>query len=118
MTIDRSLLDKIRSRGEEVLSQVSSELMANPRFVKAIEGAVKGREKLEEAATAALKQMNVPTRTELKRATSRIEALERELAEVRAKLRARPAAARAAAAAPKAAPRGRKKTGGTPGAAE
>ncbi len=119
MTIDRSLLDKIRSRGEEVLTQVSSELMANPRFVKAIEGAVKGREKLEEAATAALKQMNVPTRTELKRATSRIEALERELAEVRAKLRARPAgAARPAAAAPKAAPRGRKKMGGIPGAAE
>jgi polyhydroxyalkanoate synthesis regulator phasin len=85
MTIDRNLLDKIRSRGEQVLSQVSAELMSNPRFLKAIEGAMKGREKLEEAAAEALRQMNVSTRTELRRANSRIEALEREVAELRAR---------------------------------
>jgi polyhydroxyalkanoate synthesis regulator phasin len=96
MTIDRGLLDKIRSRGEEVLTQLSGELMANPRFMKAMEGAVKGREKLEEAAASALKQMNVPTRSELKRATARIETLEREVSELRQQLRRKAAAGRAA----------------------
>jgi len=92
MTVDRGLLDRIRTRGEEVLTLVSSELMSNPRFMKAMEGAVRGKEKLEEAVGQALKQMNVPTRTELKRALSRIETLEREVAALRAKAKARPPA--------------------------
>jgi polyhydroxyalkanoate synthesis regulator phasin len=108
MTIDRGLLDRIRTRGEEVLTQVSAELMSNPRFMKAMEGAMKGKDKLEEAAAAALKRMNVPTRSELKRATSRIETLEREVAGLSAKLRGRPAAPRRPA--PRPAPRGKKKT--------
>ncbi|HEX9186407.1 MAG TPA: hypothetical protein VGB87_05010 [Vicinamibacteria bacterium] len=103
MTIDRGLLERIRTRGEEVLTQVSAELTQNPRFVKAMEGALRGKEKVEEAAGRALKQMNVPTRTELKRALSRIETLEREVAALKAKARARPAAPKAAR--PKAAPR-------------
>jgi polyhydroxyalkanoate synthesis regulator phasin len=97
MTIDRGLLDKLRSRGGEVLGQLSSELMSSPRFMKAVEGAMKGREKLEEAAASALKQMNVPTRGELKRASARIDTLEREVAELRRQLRRRtPAAGKAA----------------------
>ena len=94
MTVDRGLLDRIRSRGEEVLSQVSAELMSSPRFMKAMEGALRGREKLEEAVGQALKQMNVPTRTELKRALSRIETLEREVSSLKVKAKARPAAPR------------------------
>jgi polyhydroxyalkanoate synthesis regulator phasin len=94
MTVDRGLLDRIRIRGEEVLTQVSAELMSNPRFMKAMEGAMRGREKLEEAVGQALKQMNVPTRSELKRAVSRIETLEREVAALKAKAKARPAAQR------------------------
>jgi len=43
MTIDRGLLDRLRSRGEEVLTQVSAELMSNPRFLKAMEGAMRGK---------------------------------------------------------------------------
>jgi hypothetical protein len=50
MTIDRGLLERIRTRGEEVLTQVSAELTQNPRFVKAMEGALRGKEKVEEAA--------------------------------------------------------------------
>jgi polyhydroxyalkanoate synthesis regulator phasin len=103
MTIDRGLLERIRTRGEEVLTQVSAELTQNPRFVKAMEGALRGKEKVEEAAGRALKQMNVPTRTELKRALSRIETLEREVAALKAKAKARPLAPKAAR--PKAAPR-------------
>ena len=94
MTVDRGLLDRIRSRGEEVLTQVSAELMSNPRFMKAMEGAMRGREKLEEAVGQALKQMNVPTRSELKRAVSRIETLEREVAALKARAKSRPAAPR------------------------
>jgi polyhydroxyalkanoate synthesis regulator phasin len=96
MTIDRGLIDRIRARGEEVFSQLSGELMSNPRFMKAMEGALRGREKVEEAVTLALKQMNVPTRTELKRALGRIEALERELAGLRVELRRKATAEKAA----------------------
>jgi polyhydroxyalkanoate synthesis regulator phasin len=95
MTVDRGLLDRLRTRGEEVLTQVSAELMSNPRFMKAMEGAMRGKERLEDAVGQALKQMNVPTRTELKRALSRIESLEREVAALKAKAKARPAAPRA-----------------------
>jgi hypothetical protein len=104
MTIDRGILGRIRSRGEEVLTQVSAELASNPRFAKAVEGAMRGKEKLEQGMGRALKQINVPTRSELKRALARIESLEREVAELKAK--ARPAAARRRPAArkPKAKP--------------
>jgi polyhydroxyalkanoate synthesis regulator phasin len=99
MTIDQGLLDRLRSRGEEVLTQVSAELMSNPRFLKAMEGAMRGKERLEEGVGHALKQMNVPTRTELKRALSRIETLEREVATLRAKVKSRPAGVRKPVAA-------------------
>jgi polyhydroxyalkanoate synthesis regulator phasin len=95
MTVDRGLLGRLKTRGEEVLTQVSSELMSNPRFMKAMEGAMRGKEKLEDAVGQALKQMNVPTRTELKRALSRIESLEREVAALKARAKAGPAAPRA-----------------------
>ena len=91
MNVDRGLLERIRARGEEVLTQVSSELTSNPRFMKAVESAVRGKERLEEAVSQALKRMNVPSRTELKRALSRIETLEREVATLKAKAKARPA---------------------------
>jgi polyhydroxyalkanoate synthesis regulator phasin len=94
MTIEHGLLDRLRSRGEEVLTQVSAELMSNPRFLKAMEGAMRGKERLEDAVGQALKQMNVPTRTELKRALSRIETLEREVAALKTKAKARPAVVR------------------------
>jgi polyhydroxyalkanoate synthesis regulator phasin len=98
MTVDRGLLDRIRTRGEEVLTQVSAELTSSPRFMKAMEGALRGKEKLEEAVGQVLKQMNVPSRTELKRAISRIDTLEREVLGLKSKAKARPAPPRKAAA--------------------
>jgi Poly(R)-hydroxyalkanoic acid synthase subunit (PHA_synth_III_E) len=80
MADDSGFLNRLRSRGQEVLSQVSAELGQNPRFMQAVAGAMRGKEKLEEAVARALRQMNVPTRSELKRAVGRIEALEKELA--------------------------------------
>lgn len=89
MTIDRGILNRIRARGEEVLTQVSAELTSNPRFAKAVEGAMRGKEKLEQGMGRALKQINLPTRSELKRALARIESLEREVADLKAKARAK-----------------------------
>jgi polyhydroxyalkanoate synthesis regulator phasin len=89
MTVDSGFLNRLRSRGEEVLTQVSAELSSNPRFMQAMAGALRGKEKLDEAVSRVLRQMNVPSRSELKRALARIDALEREVAGLKAKARAR-----------------------------
>jgi polyhydroxyalkanoate synthesis regulator phasin len=94
MTVDRGLLARIRARGEEVFTQVSSELTQNPRFVKAMDSALRGKERVEGAVAQALKKMNVPSRGELKQALARIEALEREVASLRRKPRPRGSARR------------------------
>ena len=39
MADDRGFLNRLRSRGEEVLTQVSAELSQNPRFMRAMAGA-------------------------------------------------------------------------------
>ncbi len=76
----QSVFDRLKARGEEVLSQISGELMSNPRFMKAMETAWQGKAKLDEAVARALKTMNIPTRTEFKKALRRIDALELEVA--------------------------------------
>ena len=83
MTDENSVFQRLRARGEEVFTQISGELMSNPHFMKAVQGAMRGKEKIDEAAARALKTMNVPTRTEFKKALRRIEALEAELADLR-----------------------------------
>jgi polyhydroxyalkanoate synthesis regulator phasin len=93
--VEHGLFGRLKARGEEVFTQVSAQLMQNPQFVRAVQGAMKGKEKLDHAVGRALKQMNIPTRTEFKRALGRIETLERELAEMKAKATARPKARRA-----------------------
>ena len=105
------MFDFLRTRGSAVIAQVSDDLMKNPAFLRALETAYKGKERLNGAVGQALKTMNVPTRTEFKRAVARIEALERELAE-------RPAAPKAPkpAAARKRVPARRKKAPPTTGA--
>jgi len=95
MPIDTNLLDRLRSRGEEVFTQVSAELMSNPSFMRAMEGALRGKEKVDATAAQAIKSMNIPTRTEFKRALKRIDALEHEVADLRLKLKKARAAAKA-----------------------
>jgi polyhydroxyalkanoate synthesis regulator phasin len=101
---DGNVFDKLKAKGEEVLAQVSAELMQNPRFVKAMQGAMqgaaRGRETLDRGVAQALKTMNVPTRGDVRKMTSRIEALEKELQALKGKARskARPAARKKAAA--------------------
>lgn len=83
MSGERGVFDFLRARGEEFLTQVSNELMSNPRFIRAMQAAVRGKEWIDQAVAQALRTMNVPTRSEFKRAVARIDALERELADVR-----------------------------------
>ena len=83
MSDDTGFLNRLRERGQEYLTQVSAELSQNPRFMQAMAGAMRGKEKLEKAVGRVLRQMNVPTRSELKRAVARIDALEKELAALR-----------------------------------
>ena len=90
MTDDKGLLERLKERGEEVFTQLSGELMSNRHFMKAMEGAMRGKQKLDEAAAKALKTMNVPTRTEFKKAVARIDSLEAELHALRVKAKARP----------------------------
>ena len=83
MSGERGVFDFLRARGEEFLTQVSNELMSNPRFIRAMQAAVRGKEWIDQAVAQALRTMNVPTRSEFKRAVARIDALERELAEAK-----------------------------------
>ena len=97
---DKSVIDRLRARGEEVFTQVSNELMMNPRFIQAMQTALKGKATVDVMVAEALKTMNLPTRTEFKRALSRVESLENDLRELREELRrTRAQAARASSAA-------------------
>lgn len=91
MSEDKGLFDRLKERGDELLTQVSGELMQNPHFMKAMEGALRGKQRIDEGAARALKSMNIPTRSEFKKALTRIEALEQELVGVKAKLKKAPA---------------------------
>ena len=85
MSDDKGLFERLKERGDEMLTQISGELMQNQHFVKAMEGAMRGKQRLDEAAARALRGMNIPSRSEFKRALSRVEALEQEVAALRAK---------------------------------
>ena len=89
MTDEASVLQRLRARGEEVFAQVSGELMSNPHFMKAMQHAMRGKEKLDQAAARALRTMNVPTRTEFQKALRRIESLEAEVASLKAAAKAK-----------------------------
>ena len=89
MSGERGVFDFLRARGEEFLTQVSNELMSNPRFIRAMQAAVRGKEWIDQAVAQALRTMNVPTRSEFKRALARIDVLERELADVKRQAAAR-----------------------------
>jgi hypothetical protein len=89
VSVEKNLIDRLRERGEEVFSQISGQLMANPQFTKAMEHAFRGKETMDRAVGRVLKQMNIPTRTEFKKALARIEVLEGELAALKAQAAAR-----------------------------
>ena len=83
----RGMFDFLRTQGEAFVTQVTNRLMGDPRFIRAVQTALKGKEwfgqAVGQAVAQALRTMNVPTRTEFKRALLRIEALEEQLAQMR-----------------------------------
>jgi len=88
-----NVFERLKAKGEEVFTQISAELMQNPNFVKAMqgamEGAARGRESLDRGVARALKSMSVPTRADVKKMTARIESLESELAALKSRARAK-----------------------------
>lgn len=101
--MSRGVFDRLLEQGEGLVARVSAELMQNPQFMKALSAAWAGKAKLDEGVGRALKQIDIPTRSEFKKALSRIEALERQVEALKT------AAAPPAAPAPKKpAPRRRK----------
>jgi len=106
---DKNVFERLRERGEEVFTQFSGELMSNPQFARAVEGALRGKEVVESAVGRTLKGMNVPTRGELKRAIGRIEALEAEVAALKSRARAAAKASGGRAPAKKPAGKGPKR---------
>jgi hypothetical protein len=75
-----TLFDSLRARGEEVFNRISQELLANPSFMRAMQAAWRGKEKLDQAVAQAVKGLNIPTRAEFNRAVQRIGELEAQLA--------------------------------------
>lgn len=81
----KNVFDTLRARGSEMFSQLAGHLMQNPQFVKAMQGAMQGKAQADRLVGRALKQMNIPTRSEFKRALGRIEQLESEVADLKAR---------------------------------
>ncbi len=74
MSDDTGFLNRLRERGEEVPDAGLRPSSARTRTsCRRWQGAMRGKEKLEEAVGRVLKQMNIPTRSEFKRAVARIE---------------------------------------------
>jgi len=77
---EQGMFEKLKARGEEVWNRVSNELMQNPQFIRALQGALKGKELVDQAVARALKSMNVPNRSEFKRALHRTNVGSRKIA--------------------------------------
>lgn len=101
----------VLKKGEEIFQNVSGKLLEKPAVAKAFEAAMVGKSKVDEGVAAALKRMNVQTRSEFRSLKHRVEALEGHVAELREALEAMKAAQpvvskpRAAKSAPKKAAR-------------
>ena len=80
-----SLFSQIRSRGEEFLTEVSNNLMANPSFIEVLKKGVAAKEEVDKRVAEALKSMNVASRKETAKLEHRIAALEAEIAEMKSK---------------------------------
>src|SRR6185436_2728183 len=55
MTDAKGVFEALRARGGQVLAQVSTELMESPHFARAMEGALRGKQRLDEAVGRVLK---------------------------------------------------------------
>ena len=105
----QQMFGDVLKKGEEIFQNVSGKLLEKPAVAKALEAAMVGKSKVDEGVAAALKRMNVQTRSEFRGLKHRVEALEGQVLELREALEAVKAAqtkqaapkARATKAAPK-----------------
>jgi hypothetical protein len=80
-----SLFEQIRARGENFLTEVSNNLMANPAFIEVLKKAVAAREEVDKKVADGLRAMNVVTKKDLHRLESRVAELEQQLESLKAK---------------------------------
>ena len=80
------VIGDVLKKGEEIFQNVSGKLLEKPAVAKAFEAAMVGKSKVDEGMALALKRMNVQTRSEFRGLKARVEALETQVAELRAGL--------------------------------
>jgi polyhydroxyalkanoate synthesis regulator phasin len=80
-----SLFDQIRARGENFLTEVSNNLMANPAFIEVLKKGVAAKEEVDKKVVEGLRAMNVVTKKDLHKLENRLAELERELEALKAK---------------------------------
>ncbi len=78
-----TLFSRLRTRGEEFLTEVSNSLMANPAFLELLKKGVWAKEEIDKRVAEGLKTMNLATRREVGKLEHRVAALEAELAELK-----------------------------------
>ena len=86
------LFRALRSKGEEVVTEVSNRILANPAFVEVLKKGMVVGEVVEKQVGAALKKMKVATRKDLSKMEARIAELESELASLKSAGAKRPRA--------------------------
>ncbi|KAA0254809.1 MAG: hypothetical protein EDX89_07960 [Acidobacteria bacterium] len=79
-----SLLRNLRARGEELLTDVSNNLLANPAFIEVLKKGIAVKEIVDQQVAQALKRMNLATRKDLQKLEQRLAALESELTALKA----------------------------------
>lgn len=84
----QQMFGDVLKKGEEIFQNVSGKLLEKPAVAKAFEAAMVGKSKVDEGVAAALKRMNVQTRSEFRGLKHRVEALEGQVAALREALEA------------------------------
>lgn len=80
-----SFFSQIKARGEEFFTEVSNNLMADPRFIEVLKKGIQVKEEVDKRVAEALKTMNVATRKEVSKLEQRIADLEAGLEALKAK---------------------------------
>ena len=86
------LFRALKSKGEEWITEVSNQILANPSFVEVLRKGMEIGELVEKQVAVALKKMNVATRKDISKLEERIAALEEELEGLRPAPKKRPRA--------------------------
>ena len=84
------LFRALRSKGEELVTEVSNKILANPAFAEMLQKGMVVGEAAEKQVAGALKKMNLVTRKDLAKMEARVAALESELESLKAAAPKRP----------------------------